>query len=287
MEVVTVATDLNNAFLNRLLIPSCAALGFDLMILHVDKKEFRPRDKRLALVEYFKQHPSPTDLVIFTDAYDTLFIRAEKYVRETYARFSRSVVFSGELNNWPLGAIGFLIENGPPVRPFPYLNAGGFIGAVGDLLELCIKHPKPPSDRFRILRDLRIHDFDTDERYGFSDQYYWTLVHLLETETIAVDHHAELFECFSAQVPPTWDVQVTLDINEFRTRGREADSYHRERARLEERLRAPSGAAQLHFASPITKAVLLDLLDQGRLPAWLGAFDARDYPPPRVQRMTF
>ncbi len=287
MEVITVATDLENSFLNRLLIPSCASLGFDLVILHAGKEDFRPRDKRLVLVEYLKQHPSPADLVIFTDAYDTLFIRDEQYARETYARFSQRVVFSGELNNWPLGAIGFALEHGPPVRPFPYLNAGGFMGAPTDLLELCSKYPKPPSDRFQLLRNLRIHDFDTDERYAFSDQYYWTLVHLLETETIAVDHRAELFECFSAQVPAAWDIQITLGINEFRTRGREAGSYHRERARLEERLRTSSGAAQLHFASPITKAVLLDLLDEGRLPAWLGDFDARDYPAPRVQRVSY
>lgn len=272
MKVVTIATDLENTFLKRLLIPSCRGFGLDLVILHMDQKEFKFRNKRAALRHYLARCCAPDELIFYTDAYDTLFLRDERYIRETYGGFPQSIVFSAEPNNWPLGAVGLALAEDPPARPYPYLNSGGFIGIAGDLLELYDKYPDPPSDQFRLLRHLRAHGYDTDKRFGFSDQYYWTLVQLLEAETVGLDNKAVLFENFAPAVADVWDPKITTGIKEFLARGKEAASYQQERARLETRLRSPSGAAQVHFASIITKAVALDLFDEGRLPGWLLGF---------------
>ena len=269
MKVVTIATDPENVFLKQLLIPSCQGLGLDLVILHSDKEEFRFRDKRPAFMYYLSQCSASDELVLYTDAYDTLFLRDEQYIRKAYAGFSQNIVFSAESNSWPLGAVGYALQADPPVYPYPYLNSGGFIGPVGDLLELSARYPKPPSDQFPLLRQLRTHGYDTDERFGFSDQYHWTLVQHLEAEKVGLDNKAELFENLAPAVADVWHPSIGAGINEFRARGREAASYQQERARLEMRLRSPSDAAQVHFASILTKAVVLDLFDEGRLPDWL------------------
>jgi hypothetical protein len=272
MKVVTIATDLDNTFLKQLLIPSCQGFGLDLVILHLDQKEFKFRDKRTAITHYLAECSTPDELLLFTDAYDTLFLRDEQYIQEAYAGFPQSVVFSAEPNSWPLGTIGFALQDDPPARPYPYLNSGGFIGPASDLLKLYTKYPKPPSDQFPLLRQLRAHGYDTDARFGFSDQYYWTLVRLLETETVGLDNKAAIFENLAPAVADLSDPNIRIEIKDFLARRKEAASYQRERERLELRLRSPSDAAQVHFASTITKAVALDLFDEGRFPGWLCGF---------------
>jgi hypothetical protein len=274
MKVITIATDLENAFLKRLLIPSCQNLGLDLTILHMGKKEFKLRDKQTALAHYFAQCSAPEELIIYTDGYDTLFLRDEQYIREAYAGFPQSIVFSAESNCWPLGPLGLALQEDSPSRPYPYLNSGGFMGPAGDLLKISIKYPQPPSDQFALLRHLRVHGYDTDQRFEWCDQYYWTLVQLLETETIGLDNNATLFETLGPAVADVSDPSIRINVRDFRLRGKEAASYQEERARLELRLTSPSSAAQVHFANPITKAVALDLFDEGRFPRWLRCFDS-------------
>jgi hypothetical protein len=267
MKVVTIATDLEHPFLRRLLVPSCDAVGLDLVVLQANKRGFRPRDKRAILTDYLARCVAPDDLVMFTDAYDTLFVQGEQYIRKIHESLSHSVIFSAEPNSWPLGNIGLALQKDPPVRPYPYLNSGGFIGLAGDILALCAKYPKPPSDQFPLLRHLRMYDSDTDKTFSFSDQYYWTLVHLLESDTVGLDNGAVLFENFAPAVANFWDLPRWID--DFRARGKQAASYRREQARIRARLQSPSGAAQVHFAGPLTKAVVLDMLDEGQLPSWL------------------
>lgn len=272
MKVITIASDIENPFLSNLLVPSCHAVGLDLVILHLEKSNFRPSDKRAVLVDYLRGGREPEDLILFTDAYDTMFVKGEDFIRGRYAEFSQSVVFSAESNSYPLGAVGLALHDSPPVRPYPYLNSGGFIGRAGDFLDLYAKYPTPPSDRFKLLQHLREHGYDTDRRFRFSDQYYWGLVQLLEPETVGLDHKTTIFEYLGPAYPDVRDMTVLGEWYEFRVRGREADGYQPERARLVQRLQAPSGAAQLHFASPITKAVALDLFEEAALPCWLHAF---------------
>ncbi|MBM7078763.1 glycosyltransferase domain-containing protein [Micromonospora humida] len=267
MRVITIATDLEHPFLQRLLAPSCAAVGLDLVVLEGRQRGFRPRDKRALLTDHLARHVPPDELVLFTDAYDTLLLRGEEYIRTAYAGFAQRVVFSAEPNSWPMGPVGLALHEDPPVGPYPYLNSGGFLGPAGDLLALCAAYPDPPSGRFPLLNRLRAHQVDTDRLHGTSDQYYWTLVQLLEPDTVGLDHRAVLFENFAPRVTNFCELNRWTD--DFRTHGRQSASYRRERSRLLSRLRTPSGAAQVHFASALAKTVVLDLLDEGLLPSWL------------------
>lgn len=270
MQVVTVATDLENPFLKRLLIPSCQVAGLELTILHAQiRRRFRFADKRACLTRYLSQVADRDELIVFTDAYDTLFIRGERYIRQAYARFPQPVVFSGELNCWPLGVIGLALCPGAPTGRYPYLNSGGIAGTAGDLLDLCTKYPEPPSRRFDLLERLRSHGYDTDALFGSSDQYHWTLVQHLESDRIGLDNDAQIFECFGPSLPGQTKTEIMREAEEFDEQGRMAASYQRDRARLTAQLTTPSSAAQLHFASRPTKAALLDLWEEGEVPDWL------------------
>ncbi|WP_173073927.1 glycosyltransferase domain-containing protein [Phytohabitans rumicis] len=254
----------------------------DLVVLNPKTSPFGLADKRAALAGYLSTVRDSDELVLFTDGYDALFIRDERHIMAAYASFSEPVVFSAEVNPWPLGIVGLALHDGPPVGRFPYLNSGGFIGPARMLHALITRYPEPPTGRFELLRQLRAHGYDTDRRFGWSDQYHWTLVRLLERETTGVDHDARLFECYAPPVPDVNFREIMREVEDFRARGRESDSYQRERTRLAERLQVPSGAAHIHFASPVTKAVAEDLLHEGQLPGWLIGHLSTAMPPAQV-----
>jgi hypothetical protein len=271
VRAVTVATDLDSTLLTGMLVPSCAAVGLTLDLLRPEGESFQLADKRPILADYLSRLPDPNELVVFTDAYDTLFLRGPSFIERAYSRFSQPVVFSAERTSWPLGVEGFALYDRAPRYPYPYLNSGGFIGPAGDLLDLCVKYPEPPSDRFAMLEQLRAHGYDTDERYGFSDQYHWTLVYLLERDLIGLDHEGILFQCYAPRIPVVSFKEILRDAEVFRAEGRTWHRYRKERGRLQAELREPSKAAHLHFAGHVTKAVVLDLLEEGLLPAWITA----------------
>lgn len=266
MKVITVATDLHNPFFTQLLRPSCNTMGLDLVVLQTQKQPFHFIDKRPLLLEYLSTVARPDELFLFTDAYDVLFVRGPEYIEQAYRGFAKPVVFSGEPNSWPMGTVGFALYDGPPVARYPYLNSGGFIGRAKDILDLARQYPTPPRDAFDLLRQLRAHGYDTNEKFAFSDQYHWTLVQLLEPETVAIDHHGVLFENFAHSIPDLVVDEVRREGEEYHERGREAATYRKEFERIERRLREPSTAAHLHFSGHASKAVLMDLLGQGRVP---------------------
>lgn len=269
MKVVTVATDLTNPFLTHLLNPSCAATGLELVVLHPARRTITFDEKRRILYENLSRVAGRDELIVFTDAYDTLFIRGERHIETAYERFTQPVVFSGELNSWPLGVIGIALHKGPPVGRYPYLNSGGFVGPVGDILDLCAKYPEPPIDRFELIGHLRSHGYDLVRQFGWSDQFHWTLVRLLEAEWIGVDHDATLFECLGPPVPDVVLREALRNVKEFAERGVESSGYQVERDRLAARLDMPSGAAQVHFSGSLTKGVALNLFREGLLPEWI------------------
>lgn len=269
VKVVTIATDLANPFLVQLLHPSCMAVDLELVVLHPTQPVFEFADKRRILTDHLLRVASRDELVVITDAYDTLFIRGQQHINSCYQRFAQPVVFSGELNSWPLGVVGIALHPGTPVGRYPFINTGGIIGPAGDISDLCAKYAKAPSDQFELLRHLRSHGYRYDEQFSWSDQYHWTLVSLVEQQMIGIDHDATLFECFGPPIPDVVYSEVMREVNEFAERGVDASVYQRERDQLLARLEIPSDAAQIHFAGSVTKAVTLDLLREGLLPDWL------------------
>lgn len=271
VKVVTVATDLKHPFLRRFLVRSCAALGLHLVIL-------KPREacdwqgfisKKILLARYLDSVRDRDELLLFTDGYDTVFVRGAQPIVEAYARCGAPILFSGETNSWPLGAIGCVLYGARPEGRFPYLNTGGFIGRASQIQDLMRRYPEAPIDRFPALRDLESHGYDLRKDYGWSDQFYWTLVHLLERERIAVDREAHVFEYFGPQLADVV-VREVVALNEASARKwRRSAFYRKETRRIEKRLLTQATGSQLHFAGKISTRIVSGLYKRGRLPNWL------------------
>ncbi|WP_182875041.1 glycosyltransferase domain-containing protein [Microbispora sp. H10670] len=281
MKIITVATDLTHPFLVRLLNPSCEAVDLELVVLHPEQSAYQFADKRRMLAEQLLRVAARDELVVVTDAYDALFIRGQRHIEAGYERYDQPVVFSGELNSWPLGPVGMALHPGPPAGRYPYINTGGLIGPAGDIHDLCVKYAKAPTDQFELLVHLQAHGYRYHEQFSWSDQYHWTLVSLLEREMVGIDHDAAMFECFGPVIPDVVYSEVMRDVHDFAERGVESDAYQRERDELLARLEVPSGAAHLHFAGSITKAATLEFLDTEQLPEWLSVAHAAGPTPVR------
>ncbi len=156
-----------------------------------------------------------------------------------------------------------------PSGPFPYLNSGGFLGRARDRHALFAKYTTPPSAPFELLRALRTHGHDIEQQVHWSDQYYWTLVHLLERELVGIDVDARLFQYYGPYIPDVVIREVNREVDELRARGKDAPLYQQEHTRLTSALREPSRAAHIHFAGAAAKTVALDMLDEGSLPSWI------------------
>lgn len=111
-------------------------------------------DKYLTLARALGQ-PSvrPHDIVLFTDAYDTLVVGAAGEIRRAFAAGGSDIVFNGETTFWPPA-------DGPddPVQAYfdgyspqrcRYLNSGcyiGYAGAIRTMLSHCIALSRDTAD---------------------------------------------------------------------------------------------------------------------------------------------
>lgn len=269
MRVLTIATDLENAFLQNVLVRSCATLGLEIVIL-------RPREwksfasKRAVLETYLSSLDAEQldDLFVFTDAYDAMFIRGAQHILDQYAQLGHPILFSAERNCWPLGPLGFALYGPAPPEPARYLNSGGFIGRGRDILALQRKYPTAPADAFEPLRVLASHGFDLRE-FTFSDQYWWTLVHLLERDLVGLDRGRRIFDCAGPSFPCMGWRDIVARTQEAERQGPDSPLRAHEQRRLRRYFQTASPAAHVHFAGTLTKPIVQTMLDAGELPPWV------------------
>lgn len=125
------------------------------------------------------------DIVIFTDAYDVVFVRPiDEMVRE-YLKFGSDIVISGEKNCYPDKSRAPDYPLSDETGPYKYLNAGAYIGRVRAIKWLFSSH-------YWRLRE--------------SDQRFWTSLYLRHRglgcgPTITIDSHSRLFQSMNADGP--------------------------------------------------------------------------------------
>ena len=271
LKVVTIATDTENEFLTDYLIPSCAAHNIKLVILkpHSTSAWKGFSSKKTTISRYLQKVANEDELILFTDAYDTLINRDEDYILEVWHKQKKDILFSGETNCWPMGVIGFALYGQHQPSTFPYLNSGGYLGRVSSLLNMIKKYSGAPVTAFPLLKILQSHGHNVYDQYWWSDQFYWTLVYLLEREKIGIDHDGAVFE-FLGPIINDMDIKaIVKQEQEYEQVGKIHPLYIKEYARLSVCLAEPSSAAQLHFASKIAKCVFVDMKKNGELPGWL------------------
>ena len=271
LRVVTIATDLRNNFLLNFLLPSCISNKIHLTVLQPSRSQAWKgfSSKKIIISSYLERLYSDNEIIFFTDGYDTLILQNQENILDKYYRFDSPVVFSGEYNCWPLGMVGQILYGEYDGARFPYLNGGGYIGRVGDLKHLLNKYNRPPVDKFPLLHSLEKHGHNFEQRFNWSDQFFWTLVYLLEKNVIKLDRDGKLFN-FYGPIFPCVDVEYIVEKEkEFKKRGKRSSLYKKEFKRLRDRLSEENDAAQIHFAGAVTKSVFNEMYKSDLLPAWI------------------
>ena len=121
----------------------------------------RDGGKKVYLQKEFINQLPPTDLVFFTDGYDSLICDDEETIVNRFLEMKADVIFSGENSCWPNAEWADRFDE---TQPFPYLNSGGFIGRAGVLQDI-ISH-----------YDENVHD---DDQAFYQEQFFknkWDII---------------------------------------------------------------------------------------------------------------
>ena len=263
MKIVTIASDVDDFYLNNFLIPSCNYFNLNLTILHFNKKWTGHRNKDALLLKYLEKIDGE-EVVLFTDAYDTMMLCDEQQLTENYQRKGTPIVFSSEINCWPFPGLKFLYHKKYPLIGNSFLNSGGYIGKAACIKELLKKYSKPPSYNFRELKEIRTMDgLHLDDMYGWSNQYYWTLVFLSEPELISLDYENNIFITLGTPLNV-----LTKNTDDYAKLGRHSKVYGEEVGRLKKTFADINwgSLAHLHFNGPIVKPIFKEIYGNGQLP---------------------
>ncbi len=136
MHIITVGTDESRMWaLNQ----SAAQYGITVHNLGKDLDWNDPMEgyagmpKIDAVSEFVKDLP-PLDVVLFMDAYDTVFADDAQTILERFKGFNVDILFGAEEHHWPNHNIKYQFPELPDT-PYQYLNSGLYIGYAGPLFD--------------------------------------------------------------------------------------------------------------------------------------------------------
>ena len=87
-----------------------------------------------SILSFYLSRLDPEEVILFTDAYDVMFINNLKSFIDQYDKYGASFVFSTEVNCWPARYLREYYEKEKINHRF--LNSGGYIGTVGSILKV-------------------------------------------------------------------------------------------------------------------------------------------------------
>ena len=156
--------------------------GIDLTVLGLGKP-YHGNGTKITLVREFLASMEPEEVLVYTDAWDSLFVAPETRFREKFAEFKRPIVFGAEQNlgvrgndvlwTWQFMPTYLRYPSSP--TPYRFLNAGGFMGEAKSLLDLFDQVPI--------------------EANTPSDQTVFTQHYARNPDLLDLDRHQEIFAC--------------------------------------------------------------------------------------------
>ena len=144
MKFVTVATSENAGL--RLLLKSCEHFSIDMEILGFGKPYFGNGSKIELVTKFLRKLPGD-EIVLFTDAYDSFFVREISDLEQDFLRRNQTVLFSAEDNYYfrvqsfrnfflhPYYRIKYP-KSESDYPDYRYLNSGGYMGFATEILEV-------------------------------------------------------------------------------------------------------------------------------------------------------
>ncbi|PWK16674.1 hypothetical protein LV89_04840 [Arcicella aurantiaca] len=204
MKIITCISDEEDIGYKYALKASCTYHNLDLITLLHTSEWSTHRNKDLYLKSYLLTLPK-NEIILFTDGYDTIFIGGEKQILKRYELVSpeSGIVISTEKYCSPDSSLTNLY---PLVRTqYRFLNSGGIIGKVSDILELLEKVSVLNSENENIVSN----------QYKWSNQYLWTQVFLKEKDlNIKLDINCELFQTIPNSIESGYKYAIVSNIKE-------------------------------------------------------------------------
>lgn len=254
MKVVTCISDAENYGFIHLLKGSCEYFGLPLVTLEHRGNWGSHRKKDAYLLEYLKDLPKH-EIVLFSDGYDAMFMCSESEIMAKYRAMGRALIFTAEKNCWPYAELAS--EYPPSPTQFRYINCGGFIGEVGLIAELLTTYSHPPAGT---------NSLEADQRYRWSNQYYWTRVYLIHQDLIMLDYQAEIFLEVGSNAKELYP--NLKNLKQPRTEEEKSELYAKECERLRSECLFVDGRVlhrdtrtmpcQVHFNGPVVKQIAFD-----------------------------
>ncbi|CDR33002.1 glycosyltransferase domain-containing protein [Criblamydia sequanensis] len=131
---------------------------------------YKKNGQKLSYMKMYLENIPDTDLVLFVDAYDVIFLANENVIKDKFYSFNSPFVISAETNCFPFQELASAYPESPTL--FKYLNSGTYMGYAGYIKFLL--------NEFIIEEDK-------------SDQGQLTKLFLRREHEITLDYYSELF----------------------------------------------------------------------------------------------
>ena len=156
--------------------------GIELIVLGLGEP-YPGNGTKICRVREYCESMRPDEILVYTDAWDSLFVASEQRFKEKFSKFDRPVVFGAEQNLGVRGNDVFWTWQFMPTylrypkspTPYRFLNAGGFMGRAQSLIDLF--------DPLPIEADTR------------SDQTIFSRYYARNPDLLDLDRHQEIFAC--------------------------------------------------------------------------------------------
>ncbi|MEQ9466217.1 MAG: hypothetical protein RLN88_02340 [Ekhidna sp.] len=132
MKVITIATHTNH-HLERLLA-STRKFNIEIELLGEGRVYTAHDDKTKWTLEFLEKQDDD-EIVLYTDGYDSAFLRDTKYIEEEFLKLDHPFVLGTEQNfncdEPPISKFRYYMNYPRGKKPYRFLNAGGWIGRAG------------------------------------------------------------------------------------------------------------------------------------------------------------
>ncbi len=161
-------------------VESSIRSGYDLVILGWGAK-WKGLSQKLEAAQKYADNLPDDHSILFTDAFDVMFIQSPDKLLEEYEKFDTDIIFSAECGCWP-----HVMEEGGrkckssanggyPESPTPYrfLNSGTWIGKAGTASDMLLAVMEEAGKDFTYANDQKlVADFYMASRFGIKLDFY-------------------------------------------------------------------------------------------------------------------